>query len=133
METSLPEPGALYTSLGDKQPIQRSLRILASDLLDKGRLGLFVIADVPTCSCFDFCGVAVVLSQLLGPDSGCFLLVWGQGVAGGKVIGRVVGVALRVDLILVRRLLICERVGAPAAYFVMLPLRMDVLKICHAR
>ena len=101
METSLPEPGALYTSLGDKQPIQRSLRILASDLLDKGRLGLFVIADVPTCSCFDFCGVAVVLSQLLGPDSGCFLLVWGQGVAGGKVIGRVVGVALRVDLILV--------------------------------
>ena len=127
------EPGALYTSLGDKQPIQRGLRILARDLLDKGRLGLFVITDVPACSSFDFRGVAVVFSQLLGPDSGCFLLVWGEVVARGKVIGRVVGVALRVALILVRRLLVCEWVGAPTAYFVMLPLRMDVLKICHAR
>ena len=57
----------------------------------------------------------------------------GQVNGSSNKIGGVVGVALRVDLILVRRLLVCEWVGAPAAYFVVLPLRVDVLKICYAR
>ena len=87
---------------------------------------------ISALSCLYLCCITVALCKLCRSNSGCFLLIWSEIIARCKIIDWVIWVALRVKLLLVRRLWVCNWVRTSTANLVMMSLRVDILEVSYA-